>query len=271
MSAAVCRKRSLFEELHSSPSSLSLKRFRCSGDSTSPIQFSFPSSHTPLSLLRELFPSMDEQLLERALLECGHDLDSAIKSLNNLCLGFAEGQLVSPTTELDASIGANTVLPSEGLVNGDNASSTNEDIPSDIPKDGAEWVELFVWEMTNASNVEDARVRASRILKALEKCIGSRAGAMVADSIHKENVILKEQAEVLLRENNILKRAVTIQHERIKEYGERCRELQHLKQLMSQYDKQVRNLEVNNYALKIHLQQAQQNSSIPGHFHPDVF
>uniref|UniRef100_A0A0A9B798 Uncharacterized protein n=1 Tax=Arundo donax TaxID=35708 RepID=A0A0A9B798_ARUDO len=30
-------------------------------------------------------------------------------------------------------------------------------------------------------------------------------------------------------------------------------------------------LEVNNYALRIHLSQAQQGSSIPKRFHPDVF
>lgn len=55
---------------------------------------------------------------------------------------------------------------------------------------------------------------------------------------------LKEQLEVLLRENSILKRAVTIQHERQKEYDERTQEVQQLKQLVSQYQEQLRHLEV---------------------------
>lgn len=120
--------------------------------------------------------------------------------------------------------------------------------------------------------------------------------------------MLKEQVDLLIRENNILKRAVTIQHERQKEYDERSQELQQLKQLVSQYQEQLRTLEVsiscccmdeilqflfslflnqcsslsstfscfivlqvNNYALTMHLRQAQQSNSIPGRFHPDVF
>lgn len=83
--------------------------------------------------------------------------------------------------------------------------------------------------------------------------------------------MLKEQLEALLQENVILKRAVSIQHERQKEYEDRNKELQHLKQLVSQYQEQLRTLEVNNYALTMHLKQTQQSNSIPGHFHPDVF
>lgn len=56
--------------------------------------------------------------------------------------------------------------------------------------------------------------------------------------------MLKEQVESLIQENTILKRAVSIQHERQKEFDERGRELQHLKQLISQYQEQLRNLEV---------------------------
>lgn len=56
--------------------------------------------------------------------------------------------------------------------------------------------------------------------------------------------MLKEQVEVLVRENTVLKRAVAIQHDRQKEYEERSQELQHLKQLVSQYQEQVRTLEV---------------------------
>ena len=56
--------------------------------------------------------------------------------------------------------------------------------------------------------------------------------------------MLKEQIEAFMRENSILKRAVAIQHERQKEYEDKNRELQHLKQLLSQYQEQLRTLEV---------------------------
>lgn len=56
--------------------------------------------------------------------------------------------------------------------------------------------------------------------------------------------MLKEQIEVLLRENNILKRAVAIQHERQKEFDDKNQEVQVLKQMISQYQEQMRTLEV---------------------------
>lgn len=50
---------------------------------------------------------------------------------------------------------------------------------------GSEWVELFVREMTNASDIDDARSRASRALEALEKSIIERAGAESTQNMHK--------------------------------------------------------------------------------------
>ena len=49
----------------------------------------------------------------------------------------------------------------------------------------SEWVELFVREMTNASDIDDARARASRALEALEKSIVERAGAEASQNLHK--------------------------------------------------------------------------------------
>lgn len=58
-------------------------------------------------------------------------------------------------------------------------------------------------------------------------------------------MMLKEQMELLLRENVILKRAVAIQHERQKENDERNQEVQQLKQLLMQYQEKLRTLEVS--------------------------
>lgn len=97
-----------------------------------------------------------------------------------------------------------------------------------------------------------------------------RVGPEVVQNLSKENVMLKEQLAIILRENAVLKRGVAIQHERQKEFDVRTQEVQNLKQLALQYQGQLKTLEINNYALRVHLQQAQQNSSMPGSFHPDV-
>ncbi|GFZ07951.1 hypothetical protein Acr_19g0008880 [Actinidia rufa] len=232
MSAIVCGKRSFFEDLPASPQSASppvSKRLRCS-NSTSPVRFS------PFSLidqLRVLFPDMDNQLLERALDECGYDLNAAIKSLHELSLGYAAGNPDS-AEKLNANREKDMATTDE-----DTVTLADHSVENNLNMDGAEWVDFFVREMMSATSIDDARSRATRV--------------------------------TLLRENTILKRAVAIQHERQKEYDERNQEVQHLKHLVSQYQEQLRTLEVNNYALTMHLQQTQQRNSFPGRFNPDVF
>ncbi|XP_047333273.1 uncharacterized protein LOC124936789 isoform X2 [Impatiens glandulifera] len=272
MSAILCGKRSIFEDLQSSPqSSPAPKRIRCSS-SRSPVH-PCPSNSSLVDQLRLLFPRMDIQDLVRTLNECGNDLDSAIKSLHELSLGHGNPDIVS---QLNAS-------PEKGgvsvAVDGNVAplvleSPLEQKNFAATPRDGSEWVELLVNEMMNASSIDDARCRATKVLESLEKSIGASHNNTTAEAtkdIHKENMMLKEQIELLLRDNTILKRAVSIQHERQKEYEDKNQEVQHLKQMISQYQEQMRTLEVNNYALSMHLQQAQQGNSIPGRFNPDIF
>ncbi|XP_057466109.1 uncharacterized protein LOC130755662 isoform X1 [Actinidia eriantha] len=153
----------------------------------------------------------------------------------------------------------------------DTVTLADHSVENNLNMNGAEWVDFFVREMMSATSIDDARSRATSVLESLEQSISVQAGVDAAQSYHKESVMLKEQFEVLLRENTILKRAVAIQHERQKEYDERNQEVQHLKHLVSQYQEQLRTLEVNNYALTMHLQQTQQRNSFPGRFNPDVF
>ncbi|KAK7349131.1 hypothetical protein VNO77_06246 [Canavalia gladiata] len=259
MSAAVCgSKRSFFEELPPSPP-LS-KRLRCS---SSPIRLP-PLSH--IDQLRPLFPHMDDLVLERALQECGNDLDAAIQRLNELYLGTADGN--GTAEELDVIINVDAgKLEDEG-----NASaSENQPALNNLPADGAEWIEFFVREMEIATSVDDARARAARMLEVLEKSISARARAGATDALQKENLMLKEQIEVLIKEKNSFKNAFKIQHERFSDYEVKNQELQHLRQLVSQYQEQIRTLEVNNYALAMHLKQAQQSNPFHGRFPPDVF
>ncbi|KAL4584567.1 hypothetical protein LXL04_009170 [Taraxacum kok-saghyz] len=263
MSAMVCGKRSFFEVPTSSTSTSPpvSKKLRCSSSSTSPVRLSpftnSPQASTLFDQLRAVFPNMHKQILEKALEESGNDLDSAIKSLNELCLGHVD-------------VNSSSIALSNAATNEEYTPLQNSSDKNNIPRNGAEWVELFVTEMMNATSVDDARCRAMRMLESLEKSI-TQNSSNHSQTLHKENIILKEQIEALIRENTILKRAVAIQHERQKDYEESTQEVQHLKQLVSMYQEQLRTLEVNNYALKMHLKQAQESNCMPGRFHPDVF
>ncbi|KAK7335996.1 hypothetical protein VNO80_28181 [Phaseolus coccineus] len=260
MSAAVCgTKRSLFEELPPSPPVS--KRLRCS---SSPIRLSLPSL---IDHLRPLFPHMDDQILEKALQECGNDLDAAIKSLHGLHLGSADDNSQSAPHPHP-----NVVHTGALKENGDAASASGDQPAADnFPADGAEWIDLFVREMTCATSVDDARARAARLLEVLEKSISAHASSGATTALQRENLMLKEQIEALTKEKNCFKSAFRIQLERLSDYENKNQELQQLKQLVSQYQEQIRTLEVNNYALRMHLNQAQQYNSFPGRFPPDAF
>lgn len=248
-------KRSGFFEEHELLSPPVSKKLRCSGYSPS-------SSPALLCLhhLKSLFPQTDPQVIEKVLQECGNDLDCAVSSLQGQCLRSAEEADLDVEQEALANDGDAALLAPE------NATAA-----SNLPADGAEWVELFVSEMMSATSVDDARTRASKVLEVLEKSINSRAAQESGQSFGKENMILKEKIEVLMRDNTILKRAVAVQHERQKDFEDKSRELQHLKQLVCQYQEQMRTLEVNNYALTLHLRQATPSNTMLGHFHPDIF
>jgi hypothetical protein len=56
--------------------------------------------------------------------------------------------------------------------------------------------------------------------------------------------MLKEQLAIILRENTVLKRGVAIQHERQKDFDVRTQEVDSLKQLVLQYQEQLKTLEV---------------------------
>lgn len=209
-------------------------------------------------------------LIEQALENSGHDLDLAIKSLNDLRLGYG----VNGPGGVETFPAPDPQPRNQPQVHvNEEDGSTNDSLASRTsPLHGAEWVELFVREMSAASNLDDARVRASRALEAFEKSIYAHASVEIAKNLKQENLALKEQVEALLQENGILKRAVSIQHERQKEDEAKSDEVQQLKQLLSQCQEHIRTLEVNNYALAMHLKQAQQqNNNVPGRFNPDVF
>lgn len=81
-----------------------------------------------------------------------------------------------------------------GIVNNGGVSTANEHPAAadscQTGNSGSEWVELFVREMTNASDMGDARARASRALEVLEKSIVERTGADAAQNLQKVHVCL---------------------------------------------------------------------------------
>ncbi|KAF5176418.1 Ubiquitin system component cue protein [Thalictrum thalictroides] len=275
MSAGVCGKRLGFEEIFgsssSSPTSSSSKRFRCSsfGSPIRSSEFGF-GSEDKLYFLINMFPSMDRELVESVLKTHNHKIDDAVDSLRALCLG--DVRPVDVTREPDSMATSNnsnvsgaesSQFPQQKVQEQQDNSIEYE---STNPTDGPSWVDIFVQEMMNASDMDDAQGRAARILEAFEKSVVAHSRA----SDEHELISLKEHLQSLLRDNHILKRAVSIQHERNLEQEEKTREVEQLKLLINQYQEQHRALEINNYTLKLHLQRAQESSSIPGHFHPDV-
>uniref|UniRef100_A0A2N9EGK2 Uncharacterized protein n=1 Tax=Fagus sylvatica TaxID=28930 RepID=A0A2N9EGK2_FAGSY len=138
-------------------------------------------------------------------------------------------------------------------------SDANNQVPNS--NDVVEWSDLLIKKLTAVASMDDAKVCTKQVLEGFERSIK-------IDMIQKEIMLLNEQVEGLRKENSILKRAVVVQHE---ERNIKERELQDLKELVPQYKEKLTTLELNNYSLSMHLNQALQNTSIPGHFNPHVF
>ncbi|XP_058099130.1 uncharacterized protein LOC131243654 isoform X2 [Magnolia sinica] len=115
----------------------------------------------------------------------------------------------------------------------------NSHVKFGVPENGSSWVDIFIQEMMNSSALHDARVRAMRMLEAFERSVIGN----YRQSEEHEIASLKEQWQILLRDNQILKRAVAIQHERNLEQEDKVKEVQQLKHVIGQYQEQVRTLE----------------------------
>ncbi|XP_010472995.1 PREDICTED: uncharacterized protein LOC104752529 [Camelina sativa] len=253
MSAVYCgTKRSYFDDIPSPPSS---KRFRCFSPSNSPI-WSSPSSS--LDQLRSAFPHLELTVLVKALEEHGSDLNASMKTLYSL---------VSAEEKKAQDLAAGCANEESDAVAGASTYTATDNPPAS----GDDWVELLVREVTQSTGTDDAKLRASRVLEALEKMLSARAREEAGKKFQEENVVVQQQVEALIKDNTVLKRAVAIQHERQKAFEDANQQLELLKHLIPQYQEKLRTLEVNNYALKMQLQQVEHGNSMPGRFNPDVF
>ncbi|KAK4583583.1 hypothetical protein RGQ29_026351 [Quercus rubra] len=212
MSAGVCGKRVGFEEIFgpSSPTSFpSAKRPRSS---------SFGSgSDDSVSVLLQMFPDLDPQLVERVCRNHNNKIEDAVVSLR--AISFAD---VNARNRSQSSDCTNIANCSDGP---SQSSATCSQMPEqrveDVKDMRTTWVDLFVHEMMNATDIDDARGRATRILEAFEQSIIAPSRA----SEELEHASLKEHLQSLLNDNQILKRAVAIQHERNLEQEERIKGL----------------------------------------------
>ncbi|XP_068644199.1 uncharacterized protein [Aristolochia californica] len=274
MSLGVCGKRLGFEEIFgSSAPSSSAKRSRCSrfGSPVRSSDFGL-GPDDKVSILLRIFPTMERELVESVLNYHNHKFEDAVESLHAHCLG--DGPTTNELLSPDSMIIANN-NDFQGEENIGTSHEKVEDLRNDLNTQSrietkeSSWLDIFVQEIRNMSDLNDARAHAARVLGAFEGSI--MAYFKCSQDEVQEGALLKEQLQALLRDNQILKRAVSIQHERHLEQEEKVREAQQLKNMITQYQEQVRTLEINNYTLKLHLQRLHDSSSIPSHFHPDVF
>ncbi|KAJ4704725.1 Ubiquitin system component Cue [Melia azedarach] len=267
MSAGVCGKRVGFEEICGSSSPTSAKRSRCSNFGS----LVRSGSDDPVSVLLQMFPDLDPEVLKSVLRNHENNIEDATDSLR--AISFGNNSERNRPQGLDSTtVGNCSAIPGESASScsqmaEEEVGDANTTIHVESMTDGSKWVDLFVNEMMSAKDLDDARGRAARILEAFERSIIANSKA----SKEFEHASLKEHLQSLLNDNQILKKAVSIQHERHLEQEQKDKEIELLKVIINQYQEQARNLELRNYALKLHLQRAQDSSTIPGQFHPDIF
>ncbi|XP_062168097.1 uncharacterized protein LOC133874240 isoform X2 [Alnus glutinosa] len=264
MSAGLCGKRVGFEEMFgsSSPTSCSAaKRVRRSGSGS---DFGSGSEDSVAGLL-QMFPDLDPELVKTVCTNHNNKIDDAIESLR--ALAFTDASTRNKSQSFDSTFIDNCAdVPGQSTAPCSQMSDQKVEDVEDMrstadygnTSESSKWVDLFVHEMMNARDIDDAGGRAARILEAFEQSI--TAPSMASKEL--EHASLKEHLQSLLNDNQILKRAVAIQHERNLEHEERTKGVEQLKHVLSQYQEKVRSLELTNYSLKLDLQRAQ------GHFHP---
>jgi arsenate reductase-like glutaredoxin family protein len=182
-------------------------------------------SETLFKALKALFPGMSDETIAHVLEECGEDVDAAIRRLNEL------------------------QLTSRGKERNDLGSAKDEDHQHDnkVPHGGEdvvvkeEWVDVLVQQMSQASDLGDAKRRAAEVLQGI--------------MIHGNRTI-SEHTEAVQKENALLKRAVAIQNSKICELGEKCKGVEELLRKFEEVKERCQALEMHNYSLQVHLKQA---------------
>lgn len=252
----------------------------------------FPQHHLPtlqnsehsnaLAALLGLFPGMDEKVVQDVLVECGNSIDAAIKRLTDLRLSSEDATVAAATAVASgahsaaasaaaemqqqqpglalhrdaqqAAAAAAAASQGQGAVQGE-AQQCSE---TSGPQTAEQWIDFLVAEMLASKDMPDARGRASLVLQHFERFAKERQK-------HETDARVAE----LLKENAIFKRAVQIQAARMQaKAAAEADELGALRSMVAQYQEQCRKLEVHNYSLAMHLQQATSSSGLGGGNNP---
>jgi len=198
--------------------------------------------------LRALFPEMDAGVVARVHAQSGQDLDLAIRRLSAMRLQT----LGSPRESTESPEPAAEAPP-------EPHPAASKPLEETTPESGEEWIDAVVGQMAAARDMADARARARTFLEAFERQCRSRCESEGSEAKAK-----------LEHDNQILKRAVAIQHARANEMQANAEEAQHLRKMCAELQEQLKQAELNNYSLSMHLRQAIDHAPLPDHRHPDV-
>eukprot|EP00210_Caulerpa_lentillifera_P005691 g5443.t1 len=178
-----------------------------------------------------MYPTLNEQLVSKVLESYGDNVEAAIEKLEELKLNGGGG---GEGSRMD-----------ESVQEGSSSSVHHEE------RIYEKWMAPFLQELTQAKDLEDVKLRLSRLLAAYEEAVIENF-KQNSDEIKS----VKKEFEVLKKNNTILAQAVALQHEKLKSKSMKNEEIEKLKETVVQYEERVRNLELANYTLTMHLQQA---------------
>ncbi|XP_044425199.1 uncharacterized protein [Triticum aestivum] len=223
-----CRKRgaeAFMEDPFAALPPLNAKRGRCSPSAAADVaELGVSMDFDPVDALQLIFPGADPQLLRGYFEASGNVLDAAIRGFKDY---LASGS--APT----------------------NAHAASSGVASDVPvmkmnnlRNGTEWAELIVKEMSAASDLIDAKNRAFRILELFDKSAADCNTPDEKQKMREEHKILKQMLGGLLHQNGVLKRAFLIQHNRLKDYQDMVQERSQFKEIVDKYQQQIKALEV---------------------------
>lgn len=189
------------------------------------------------------------------LAEFGDNVDGAIRALNEL-------QLSAPGTSKQHEEQAQQ---RQGILGPPPAPTPPEtaaapELKAEEPRSADQWIDLLVEQMSAATDVADAKTRASGVLRAFEQAVLQHANAGRSAEADRENAVLK--------------RAVAIQNARIQELQVKEAENADLKASMEAAKARIQALEMQNYSLQVHLKQAADSRDMAfcaAPKNPDVF
>ena len=224
------------------------------------------------------------QTITEVLAEYGSNVDAAIKHLNDLQLSRSDSlSEVQPSKatlrqqqEAKHENGSALAEEAPGSKTFNHVSAPGSDLRKELAHPGRggeaksqearsngqerfptadEWIDELISQMSAATDVSDAKQRATRLLQALEESILARKRHEHDDKHGSQNGAEARLAD-MERENALLKRAVAIQNARLQELTGKEEEVAQLHHALHSAKERIQGLEVQNYSLQMHLKAA---------------